>query len=94
MCQECQPEENKDKVVVVGHGGQGKSGMANLLLANIMTSLGGYESYQDTVKSMKECGFFPKPQRNRPDLIRKKEQGRNERCNCGSGLKYKNCCGK
>lgn len=20
-------------------------------------------------------------------------QGRNERCNCGSGLKYKNCCG-
>ncbi len=22
------------------------------------------------------------------------KQGRNERCNCGSGLKYKRCCGK
>lgn len=21
-------------------------------------------------------------------------QGRNEKCNCGSGLKYKKCCGK
>jgi uncharacterized protein YchJ len=25
---------------------------------------------------------------------RKKAQGRNERCNCGSGLKYKYCCGR
>jgi len=23
-----------------------------------------------------------------------KEQGRNEKCNCHSGKKYKNCCGK
>ena len=26
--------------------------------------------------------------------IPKKEQGRNEKCNCGSNLKYKKCCGK
>jgi len=25
-------------------------------------------------------------------LIPKKQQGRNEKCNCGSGLKYKKCC--
>lgn len=27
-------------------------------------------------------------------LPQEKEQGRNEPCNCGSGLKYKKCCGK
>jgi len=43
---------------------------------------------------MKELGYFHKPERNRPDLMPKKEQGRNEKCNCGSGSKYKFCCGK
>lgn len=40
--------------------------------------------------------FMPnsKPQRNRPDLAPKKDQPRNERCKCGSGKKYKVCCGK
>jgi uncharacterized protein YecA (UPF0149 family) len=33
-------------------------------------------------------------ERNVPKYARKKEQGRNEKCNCGSGLKYKKCCGK
>ena len=32
-------------------------------------------------------------ERNRPDLMPPKEQGRNEPCNCGSGKKYKKCCG-
>lgn len=43
---------------------------------------------------MKDDGYFPRPVRNRPDLARKKEQGRNEQCACGSGKKYKYCCGK
>jgi uncharacterized protein YecA (UPF0149 family) len=47
-----------------------------------------------TLQNMRMYGFFPKPQRDRPDLMRPKEQGRNEKCNCGSGLKYKKCCGK
>tara|TARA_R110000765_G_scaffold115891_1_gene208981 strand:- start:687 stop:869 length:183 start_codon:yes stop_codon:yes gene_type:complete len=25
-------------------------------------------------------------------LLPKKQQGRNEKCNCGSGLKHKKCC--
>ena len=32
--------------------------------------------------------------RNYPELARKTAQGRNERCVCGSGRKYKHCCGK
>jgi len=27
-------------------------------------------------------------------IKKEKIQGRNERCNCGSGLKFKKCCGK
>ena len=27
-------------------------------------------------------------------LSPKPAQGRNEKCNCGSGLKFKKCCGK
>jgi uncharacterized protein YchJ len=40
--------------------------------------------------------FLPKwrYERNRPDLMPPKEQGRNEKCNCGSGKKYKCCCGE
>jgi hypothetical protein len=41
-------------------------------------------------------GFMPRFRsvRNVPQYAPKKEQGRNEKCKCGSGLKYKNCCGK
>jgi uncharacterized protein YecA (UPF0149 family) len=35
-----------------------------------------------------------KKHRNVPEYARKKEQGRNELCKCGSGLKYKKCCGR
>lgn len=27
-------------------------------------------------------------------IVKKKEPGRNDPCPCGSGIKYKNCCGK
>lgn len=50
-----------------------------------------YSYYED---SRKHFGLSTKPIRNRPNLARKTEQGRNEKCNCGSGKKYKNCCGK
>lgn len=30
---------------------------------------------------------------NKPELRRKKSQNRNEMCACGSGKKYKKCCG-
>lgn len=52
------------------------------------------EAYHDTIQNMKDCGFFSKPIRNVPQYARKKEQGRNEKCKCGSGKKYKHCCGK
>lgn len=32
--------------------------------------------------------------RHVPEYARKKEQPRNEKCNCGSALKYKKCCGR
>jgi hypothetical protein len=32
--------------------------------------------------------------RDVPEFMDKKDQPRNEKCKCGSGLKYKNCCGK
>jgi uncharacterized protein YecA (UPF0149 family) len=37
---------------------------------------------------------FGRYERNVPQYARKNEQGRNAKCNCGSGLKYKKCCGK
>ena len=37
----------------------------------------------------------PSPMRNvRRQLRRKQKIGRNEKCSCGSGLKYKRCCGR
>lgn len=38
--------------------------------------------------------FSTKSYRNKPSLMPPNSQGRNEPCLCGSGLKYKKCCGK
>lgn len=57
-----------------------------------MNDLGISELYRQFMHD----GLFPKIRhyRNVPEYARKKEQSRNELCNCGSGLKYKKCCGK
>jgi hypothetical protein len=85
--------ESDGKQVVTGHGTNSKMKLAALIGA--LAAFPGYETIADnTYQHMKSEGYFKSPGRNRPDLMRPKEQGRNERCNCKSGLKYKNCCGK
>jgi uncharacterized protein YecA (UPF0149 family) len=51
-------------------------------------------SLRDSIQTMREMGFVSVYRRDRPDLMPPKEQGRNEKCSCGSGKKYKNCCGR
>lgn len=36
----------------------------------------------------------PKTEKSEPIVNNEKKVGRNEPCPCGSGKKYKNCCGK
>jgi uncharacterized protein YchJ len=52
------------------------------------------DSLRDTINRMREMGYFSQSLRNEPDLMPPKAQGRNEKCSCHSGKKYKNCCGK
>jgi uncharacterized protein YecA (UPF0149 family) len=61
----------------------------NSILASLLALSAGCPYMNDDI-------LFPKVKsvRNVPEYARKKEQGRNEKCNCGSGLKYKKCCGK
>jgi hypothetical protein len=80
------------QVVVVGQGTNSKMRAAALMGA--IASIGGYVSMDSAYSHMKSEGYFKSYGRNRPDLMPKKEQGRNEKCSCHSGLKYKNCCGK
>ena len=51
---------------------------------------------EESYSVMCDRDLFPKFKyvRNVPELMPKKEQPRNEKCKCGSGLKYKKCCGK
>ena len=37
---------------------------------------------------------FVDQRKEEKQITTSKKQGRNEKCNCGSGLKYKKCCGK
>jgi hypothetical protein len=39
-------------------------------------------------------GFIDVPINDREEAEKSNKIGRNEKCTCGSGLKYKNCCGK
>lgn len=75
------------EVVIVGSGGSGaKSYLASLMAMSAMHS----SSYLNDSEPLPKAT----PVRNVPQLMPKKEQGRNEPCKCGSGLKYKKCCGK
>jgi len=60
-----------------------KSSLASLLVLSSIVA-GPYKNIDMPI---------PKPVRNVPEYARKKDQGRNEKCNCGSGKKYKKCCG-
>jgi len=53
----------------------------------------GYRFIQDTVSEMEWWACF-KPTRPRLIVRDKKKVGRNEPCPCGSGKKYKKCCGR
>lgn len=61
-----------------------KSSLVSLLALSAMTA-GIYKNIDIPT---------PKPIRNVPEYARKKDQGRNEKCSCGSGKKYKKCCGR
>jgi len=53
----------------------------------------GYWFIQDTVSEMEWWACF-EPALPRPTILDKKKVGRNEPCPCGSGKKYKRCCGR
>lgn len=73
---------------------------ANDVLADIMWQYGADELYvvEDTLPFQDESGemLVPAPSDIRADIPARRSQkvGRNDPCPCGSGKKYKNCCGK
>jgi preprotein translocase subunit SecA len=46
---------------------------------------------EDTIKEMEWWAGFREP--SNKEVVKKKKVGRNEPCPCGSGKKYKKCCG-
>jgi uncharacterized protein YecA (UPF0149 family) len=52
-----------------------------------------YRFMRDTVSEMEWWACF-EPTPPRPTVYEKKKVGRNEPCPCGSGKKYKRCCGR
>jgi hypothetical protein len=50
-----------------------------------------YRPIEDTIEEMEKWAGFHQPPPNQ--VINKKKVGRNEPCPCGSGKKYKKCCG-
>jgi hypothetical protein len=51
-----------------------------------------YKPIENTVEELEWWACFQPPARQQP-TVRKKKVGRNEPCPCGSGKKYKKCCG-
>lgn len=50
-----------------------------------------YEMIGDTIEELEWWGAFREPRQQ--EVVKKKKVGRNEPCPCGSGKKYKKCCG-
>jgi hypothetical protein len=51
-----------------------------------------YRLIEDTIKELEWWACFQPPIQQQP-IVKKKKVGRNEPCPCGSGKKYKKCCG-
>jgi hypothetical protein len=58
-----------------------------------LMSRGRYGFFENTLKEMETWPCFRKSAPNRPREKKKKKIGRNDLCPCGSGKKYKKCCG-
>jgi hypothetical protein len=60
-----------------------------------LTNVGGKSTFSFRMPSMETIDYV-KHKRGMVDtpFIAPKKQGRNEQCACGSGRKYKECCGK
>lgn len=52
----------------------------------------GYGLIEDTIAEMEKWACFRQPQRRQP-VVKQEKVGRNAPCPCGSGRKYKKCCG-
>jgi preprotein translocase subunit SecA len=52
------------------------------------------EKMKETQKNMKAAGAEGKSDNAQISAKKKDEVGRNDPCPCGSGKKYKKCCGK
>jgi hypothetical protein len=51
-----------------------------------------YKLIEDTIEELAGWAGFQPPSQQQP-IVKKKKVGRNEPCPCGSGKKYKKCCG-
>ncbi len=51
-----------------------------------------YKLIEDTIEELAGWAGFQPPIQQQP-IVKKKKVGRNEPCPCGSGKKYKKCCG-
>ena len=45
-------------------------------------------------KTVWKCFYHAGDEGTKQPVVKKEEPGRNDPCPCGSGKKYKNCCGK
>ena len=72
-----------------------RKAMAGLLAMEVMSQHLFGKSFEEHI--VDELSRMPKRYGKRDYSTgkpRPNAQGRNERCNCGSGKKYKQCCGK
>lgn len=53
-----------------------------------------YKDYEEKQKQLKKLRHKQRMSRNTTTIVKGKKIGRNEPCPCGSGKKYKKCCGK
>ena len=61
----------------------------------VITNVGGKTTFSFRIPSLETIDYCNQPSQtvNKP-IVKSKQPGRNDSCPCGSGKKYKNCCGK
>ena len=73
---------------------QKKSGMMGEDFARLMNTLGICDGFDDSFEDFDEFEEDMSFNTLKQEPVRKQKIGRNEPCPCGSGKKYKQCCGR
>ena len=89
--------EHYERLIEMGYSPAETKNFLGALLINEMWEMGTKEKKFDEesyIKKLEKLPEMPWKEEENETIVKEDKIGRNDSCPCGSGKKYKKCCGK